>query len=194
MGHQAAAQDYPVRPVTLIVPWAAGGAVDTVARIVAPKLSDRLGKSVVVENRPGGGSTIGTAAGAKAAPDGYTLDIPGSGSMAISPAMYKSLPYDPVKDFAPMALIGRVPFVLIVNKDLPVKSVPELIAYAKTNKLNYGSGGAGLAASSLCRAAQDHDRHRDDAYSVQGQRRRDQGRGRRTRTDDVLRYRRRPSR
>jgi len=139
----ALAQDYPNRTVTLIVPWAAGGALDTVARIVAPKLSERLGVSVIVENRPGGGSTIGTALGAKVAPDGYTLGIPGSGSMAISPAMYKSLSYDPTKDFAPMALIGRVPFVLIVNPSLPVKSIPELIEYAKTNKLDYGSGGAG---------------------------------------------------
>ena len=135
--------DYPTRTVTLIVPWAAGGAVDTVARIVAPKLSDRLGKPVVIENRPGGGSTIGTAAGAKAAPDGYMLGMPGSGSMAISPAMYKSLPYDPTKDFAPMALIGRVPFVLIVNPSLPINSIPDLIKYAKEHKLNYGSGGAG---------------------------------------------------
>lgn len=139
----AQADDYPSRPVTLIVPWAAGGAVDTLARIAAPKLGERLGKPVVVENRPGGGSSIGTAVGAKAAPDGYTLGMPGSGSMAIAPAMYKSLPYDPLKDIAPMALVGRVPFVLIVNPALPVKSVPELIKYAKTNKLNYGSGGAG---------------------------------------------------
>src|SRR5687767_524050 len=118
----ALAQDYPNRTITLIAPWAAGGAVDTVARIVAPKLSERLGGvAVIVENRPGGGSTIGTAMGAKAAPDGYTLGIPGSGSMAISPAMYKSLSYDPTKDFAPIALIGRVPFVLIVNPSLPVK-------------------------------------------------------------------------
>jgi tripartite-type tricarboxylate transporter receptor subunit TctC len=139
----AQSQDYPTRPVTLIAPWAAGGAVDTVARIVAPKLSERLGKPVVVENRPGGGSTIGTAAGAKAPPDGHTLGIPGSGSMAISPAMYKSLPYDPVKDIVPIALIGRVPFVLIVNPSLPIKSIPDLIKYAKENKVNYGSGGAG---------------------------------------------------
>jgi tripartite-type tricarboxylate transporter receptor subunit TctC len=139
----AQAQDYPNRSVTLIVPWAPGGAVDTIARIVAPKLSERLGKTVVVENRPGGGSTLGTAAGAKATPDGYTLGMPGSGSMAISPAMYKSLPYDPLKDFAPMALIGRVPFVLIVNPSLPINSVPDLLKYAKDNKLSYGSGGAG---------------------------------------------------
>jgi tripartite-type tricarboxylate transporter receptor subunit TctC len=139
----AHAQDYPTRQVTMIAPWAAGGAVDTVARVIAPKLSERLGKPVVVENRPGGGSTIGTAAGAKAAPDGHTLGMPGSGSMAISPAMYKSLPYDSIKDIVPVALIGRVPFVLIVNPNLPVKTIPELIAYAKTNKLNYGSGGPG---------------------------------------------------
>jgi tripartite-type tricarboxylate transporter receptor subunit TctC len=139
----AHAQDYPTRPVTLIVPWAAGGAVDTLARIVQPKLAERLGKPIVIENRPGGGSTLGTAAGAKAPPDGYLLNMPGSGSMAISPMMYKSLPYEPTKDFAPMALVGRVPFVLIVNKDLPVKSVADLRSYAKTNRINYGSGGAG---------------------------------------------------
>lgn len=137
------AQDYPTRQITLIVPWAPGGAVDTLARIVAPKLSDRLGKPVVVENRPGGGSTIGTAAGAKAAPDGYTLGMPGSGSMAISPAMYKSLPYDSVKDIAPIALVGRVPFVLIVHPAVPAKTIPELVAYSKESKLSYGSGGSG---------------------------------------------------
>ena len=86
---QPLAQDYPVRAITVIAPWAAGGAVDVVARIVAPKLSDRLGKPVVVDNRPGAGSTIGTALGTKAAADGYTLHIPGSGSMAIAPTMYK---------------------------------------------------------------------------------------------------------
>jgi len=139
----ARAQDYPTRPVTMIVPWAAGGAVDTLARVAGPKLSERLGKPVVIENRPGGGSTLGTNAGAKAPPDGYLLNMPGSGSMAISPTMYKSLPYEPTRDFAPMALVGRVPFVLIVNKDLPVKSVPDLIKYAKDHQINYGSGGAG---------------------------------------------------
>jgi tripartite-type tricarboxylate transporter receptor subunit TctC len=137
------AQDYPTRTITMIAPWAAGGAVDTVARIAAPKLSERVGKPVVVENRPGGGSTIGTAAAAKAAPDGYTLGMPGSGSMAISPAMYKSLPYDPLKDIQPVALIGRVPFVLIVSPSLPVQTVPELIKYAKENRITYASGGPG---------------------------------------------------
>ena len=139
----AHANDYPTRQITLIVPWAAGGAVDTLARIAAPRLSDRLGKPVVVENRPGGGSSIGTALGAKAPPDGYMLGMPGSGSMAIAPAMYKSLPYDPVKDIAPMALVGRVPFVLIVHPSVPAKTIPELVAHSKSSKLNYGSGGAG---------------------------------------------------
>jgi tripartite-type tricarboxylate transporter receptor subunit TctC len=140
---QAAADDYPSRPVTMIAPWAPGGAVDTVARVIAPKLSERLGKPVIVENRAGAGSTLGTALGAKAAPDGYTLGMPGSGSMAVSPAMYKSLPYDPVKDIVPIALIGRVPFVLIAHPSVPAKNVRELIAHAKTNKLFYGSGGPG---------------------------------------------------
>ena len=108
-----------------------------------PKLSERLGKPVIVENRAGAGSTLGTALGAKAAPDGYTLGMPGSGSMAVSPAMYKSLPYDPVKDIVPMALVGRVPFVLIVHPSVPAKTAAELIAYAKTNKLFYASGGPG---------------------------------------------------
>ena len=137
------ADDYPSRPVTLIVPWAPAGAVDTTARIIAPKLSERLGKPVVIENRGGAGSTLGTAIAVKAAPDGYTLGMPGSGSMAVGYAMYKHLPYDPNKDFAPMALIGRVPFVLVVNPALPVKTVPELVAYAKANKIFYGSGGPG---------------------------------------------------
>src|SRR5262245_24085091 len=137
------ADDYPSGNVTMIVPWAPAGAVDTTARIIAPKLSERLGKPVVVENRGGAGSTLGTAIAAKAAPDGYTLGMPGSGSMAVGPAMYRSLPYDPTKDFAPMALIGRVPFVLVVNASVPVKSIPELIKYAKDNKMFYGSGGPG---------------------------------------------------
>jgi tripartite-type tricarboxylate transporter receptor subunit TctC len=138
------AQDYPTRRVTVIVPWPPGGTVDTVGRIIAPKLSDQLGEPVVIENRPGAGSTIGTAALAKAAPDGYTLGMPGSGSLAISPALYSSLPYEAAKDFAPIALVGRAPYLLIVNPSLPVTSIPDLAAYAKVNKLNYAScGGVG---------------------------------------------------
>src|SRR6266446_1353109 len=141
----AAAQDYPSRQITLIAPWPAGGAVDALCRAVAPHLSDRLGRSVVVENRPGAGSVIGTAAGAKAAPDGYTMVMAGSGSLAISATLYKKLPYDPVNDFVPLVLAGRIPFFLVVNPSLPVHSVAELVAYAKENpgKLSYAPGGPG---------------------------------------------------
>jgi len=141
----AQAQDYPTRQITLIAPWPAGGAVDALCRAVAPHLSDRLGKSVVVENRPGAGSVIGTAAGAKAAPDGYTMVMAGSGSLAISATMYKKLPYDPIKDLVPIALGAKIPFVLVVNPSLPVRSVAELVQYAKDNpgKLSFASGGPG---------------------------------------------------
>src|SRR5712672_379462 len=141
----ASAQDYPNRQITIIAPWPAGGAVDALCRAVAPHLSERLGKSVVVENRPGAGSVIGTAAGAKAAPDGYTIVMAGSGSLAISATMYKKLPYDPVKDFIPITLGGRIPFVLVVTPSLPVHSVTELVAYAKDNpgRLSFASGGPG---------------------------------------------------
>jgi tripartite-type tricarboxylate transporter receptor subunit TctC len=141
----ARAQDYPTRQITLIAPWPAGGAVDVLCRGVAPHLADRLGKPVVVENRPGAGSVIGTATGAKASPDGYTLVMAGSGSLAISPTIYKKLPYDPTKDFAPLLLSAKIPFFLVVNPSLPVRSVSELVAYAKQNpgKLSFASGGAG---------------------------------------------------
>jgi tripartite-type tricarboxylate transporter receptor subunit TctC len=145
LGVPARAQDYPTRQITLIAPWPAGGAVDAICRAVAQPLSERLGKSVVVENRPGAGSVIGTAAGAKASPDGYTMVMAGSGSLAISATMYKKLPYDPIKDFVHVALGAKVPFVLVVNPSLPVRSVAELVAYAKENpgKLSFASGGPG---------------------------------------------------
>jgi tripartite-type tricarboxylate transporter receptor subunit TctC len=127
--------DYPSRRITLIAPWPPAGAIDTTCRELAPG----------VENRPGAGSTIGTADGAKAIPDGYTLVLAGSGSLAISPTLYKELPYDPRKDFTPIALVVRVPFILVVNPALPIQSVADLISYAKVHPgaLTYGSGGAG---------------------------------------------------
>ena len=139
------AQDFPTRQITLIAPWPAGGAVDAVCRALAQPLSERLGRSVVVENRPGAGSVIGTAAGAKAAPDGYTMVMAGSGSLAISATMYKKLPYDPVKDLIPLTMGAKIPFVLVVNPSLPVHSPAELVAYAKANpgKLSFASGGPG---------------------------------------------------
>jgi tripartite-type tricarboxylate transporter receptor subunit TctC len=137
--------DYASRRITLIAPWPPAGAIDTTCRELAPGVGDLLGQPVVVENRPGAGSTIGTADGAKAAPDGYTLVLAGSGSLAISPTLYKELPYDPRKDFTPIALVVRVPFILVVNPSLPIETVGDLISYAKAHPgaLTYGSGGAG---------------------------------------------------
>jgi tripartite-type tricarboxylate transporter receptor subunit TctC len=141
----AHSDDFPSRRITLIAPWPPAGAIDAICRELAPGVGDLLGQPVVVENRPGAGSTIGTADGAKATPDGYTLVLAGSGSMAISPTLYKEFPYDPRRDFAPIALVVRVPFILVVNPSLPINSVPELISYAKAHPgaLTYGSGGAG---------------------------------------------------
>ena len=135
----AHADDYPSRRITLIAPWPPAGAIDTVCRELAPGVGDLLGQLVVVENRPG------AADGAKAAPDGYTLVLGGSGSLAISPTLYKELPYDARKDFTPIALVVRVPFILVVNPSLPIDSVADLISYAKAHPgaLTYGSGGAG---------------------------------------------------
>jgi tripartite-type tricarboxylate transporter receptor subunit TctC len=113
--------DYPSRRITLIAPWPPAGAIDTVCRELAPGVGDLLGQPVVVENRPGAGSTIGTADGAKAAPDGYTLVLAGSGSLAISPTLYKDLSYDPRRDFTPIALVVRVPFILVVNPALAIE-------------------------------------------------------------------------
>ena len=140
-GMIAQAQEYPVRTITLIVPWPAGGAQDALGRMLAQKLADRLGR-VIIENRPGAGSVIGVAAGARAAPDGYTLVQLGA-AFAINATVHKKLSYDPVKDFAPVALVAQVPFVLVVNPSLPVRSVDELIALAKTRPLSYASGGPG---------------------------------------------------
>ena len=141
----ANADDYPSRHITLIAPWPAAGAIDTLCRELAPGLGDRLGQPVVVEDRPGAGSTIGTADGAKAPPDGYTVVMAGSGSLAISPTLYRQLPYDPRRDFTPIALVAEIPFVLVVNPSLPIHTVAELIQYSKKHpgSLTYGSGGAG---------------------------------------------------
>jgi tripartite-type tricarboxylate transporter receptor subunit TctC len=139
------ADEYPSRRITLIAPWPPAGAIDVLCRELAPGVGDWLGQPIVVENRPGAGSTIGTNDGAKAKPDGYTLLMAGIGSLAISPALYKSLPYDPQKDFTPIALVAKNPFVLVINPTLPINSVPDLIKYSKEHPgaLTYGSGGVG---------------------------------------------------
>ena len=141
---QATAQDYPSRPVRIIVPFSAGGAVDGPMRVIAQELSKRLNQQVIVENRPGAGATIGSEAVAKAAPDGYTLLL-ASQTNAISASLYSKLNFDPIEDFAPISLLGREPGVLVVHPSLPVKTVAELIAYVKDRpgKVDYASSGNG---------------------------------------------------
>jgi tripartite-type tricarboxylate transporter receptor subunit TctC len=141
--HPAAAQDYPTRQVNILVPFAPGGGTDVIARAVGQKLEQRLGKTFLIENRPGAGTAIAAAATAKATPDGHTLMQATSGTMAMNPSIYKSLPYDPDKELVPVALIAGVPFVLVVHPSLPVKSVADLVKVAKERPLSYGSGGVG---------------------------------------------------
>jgi len=144
-GVQAHAQQaYPVRPVRLVVPAAPGGGTDITARIIAPKLSELLGQQVVVENRAGAGTMIGSEAVARAAPDGYTL-LMGISTLAINPAMYKKVPYDALKDFAPISQVVSLPNVLVTHPSLPAKTVKELVAFARARpgQLNYASAGVG---------------------------------------------------
>ena len=143
----AAAQSYPTRPITIIVPLAAGTGMDTVVRLYADELSKSLGHAVVVDNRPGAATMIGTEAVGKAAPDGYTLLVATSSAMAINPVLYKKIVYDPVRDFVPISFYVKSPFILVVNPELPVRSVPELIKYAREkspNRLTFSSPGAGV--------------------------------------------------
>jgi tripartite-type tricarboxylate transporter receptor subunit TctC len=143
----AAAQDYPSRQVTIVVPFAAGGGTDILARMLAAQLEQRLGRSFVIDNKPGAGTVIGANLVAKAPPDGHTLLMATSTPMAINVTLHKSLPYDPAADLVPLALVAQVPFVLIVNPSLPVQSVPDLIRLAKERpgQLSFGSGGPGAA-------------------------------------------------
>ncbi len=140
----ACAQDYPSRPVRIVVPFSAGGAVDGPTRVIAQELSKRLGQQVIVENKPGAGATIGSEAVAKSPADGYTLLL-ASQTNAISASLYSKLGFNPIDDFAPISLLGREPGVLVVHPSLPVKTVQELIAYAKERpgKVDYASSGNG---------------------------------------------------
>jgi len=139
-----AADAWPSKPITLIVPFAPGGTTDILGRIIGQKLSDALHQPVVVDNRAGAGGTLGAGIAARAAPDGYTFFL-ATIAHAIAPGLYKSLTYDFIKDFEPVGLVATTPNVLIVNPSLPVKTVAELIAYIKANpgKVNYGSAGPG---------------------------------------------------
>jgi tripartite-type tricarboxylate transporter receptor subunit TctC len=155
VGSPALAEDFPSRPIKIIVPFSPGGAVDGPMRLIAQEMSKRLGQGVVIENRPGAGATIGSEAVAKAAPDGYTLLL-ASQTNAISAALYPKLSFDPVDGFAPISLIGREPGVIVVHPSLPVQTLAELVAYVKARpgQVDYASSGNGsgqhLFAALLC--------------------------------------------
>jgi tripartite-type tricarboxylate transporter receptor subunit TctC len=144
----AGAQDYPTRPIRLIVPFPPGGGNDTVARAIAQQASPALGQPIVVDNRPGAGGIVGAELAAKAPADGYTLFLGGVGSHAVNPNLHSKLPYDPVKDFAPITLLASAPSVLVVNPSVPARSFAEFTAYARANpgKLNFASNGNGSSA------------------------------------------------
>jgi len=141
----AQAQDYPSRPITLLVPYAAGGGNDVMARIVAEKMSRSLGQQIVIENKGGAGGSIATRQAAKSPPDGYTLALGGTGTLAINPTLYPNVGYDPRKDFAPVGLIATSALVVLVNPAVEARTIPELIALAKREpgQLNYASAGTG---------------------------------------------------
>ena len=143
----ASAQTYPAKPVRIVNPFAPGGATDQIARLVAQRLTEVWGQSVVVENRPGASGAIGLEAVAKSPADGYTLAIATQTTQAANPALYSKLPYDPVKDFAPLTLAGSTPLALLVQPSLPATDVKSLVAYLKANpgKLTYASGGNGTS-------------------------------------------------
>jgi tripartite-type tricarboxylate transporter receptor subunit TctC len=143
----APAEEYPARSGTIVVPYTPGGTTDILGRMFAQALSQRLGKPFVVENRPGAGQQIGMSAVAKSAPDGYTLLIATSSAIAINPTLYKKISYDPAKDFTQIGMLAHLPFILVVNNALPVKTVAELIQYAKEKpgQLSFGSGGVGAS-------------------------------------------------
>jgi tripartite-type tricarboxylate transporter receptor subunit TctC len=141
----ANAQTYPARPIQVIIPFAGGSASDVVTRILLDRTARSIGQPFIIENRPGAGGNTGTLAAAKATPDGYTLVATGSGSAAVNKTLYRDLGYDPQKDFEPVALVGVFPIVIVASAKLPVKTLREMIAYAKErpNELNYGSVGIG---------------------------------------------------
>ena len=139
----AGAQSYPVKPIRLIVPYTPGGDTDIIARLIAPKLSEALGQQVVVDNRPGAGSLIGTEAMLRAPADGYTLAMGTISSLAVLPVTKSNVPYDPVKDIAPIVLVTTVPYVLVIHPSVPARSVADLVKLAKSRpgKLSYGTPG-----------------------------------------------------
>src|SRR3954469_20538035 len=139
----AGAQSWPARPVEVIVSQAAGGAPDTICRLITDCLGRALGQQFVVENRPGSGNIVGAQAAARAAPDGYTLFFATAAALVTNPYTFKSLPYDPVKDFAPVAMVAKGPFFVLAHPSVPVKTLDELVAYDRANpgKLAFATDG-----------------------------------------------------
>jgi tripartite-type tricarboxylate transporter receptor subunit TctC len=144
---ESAVDSYPTRPIRVVVPFAPGGINDVIARILSQKLAENLATTIVIDNRAGAGGTIGSNIVAHAQPDGYTLLFSSSSTIAVSPSLYKNLPYDPIKNFSPITQVASVGSVLVVHPSLPVKTTRDLIAHAKANpgKLNYGSAGPGAS-------------------------------------------------
>lgn len=141
----AQAQQWPSKPVKMVVPFTAGGSTDTVARIISEKLTPRIGQPVIVENRAGAGGAVGSDFVAKSAPDGYTYLVGTSSTMAIAPWVYTKLPYNPTRDFAPVTLLGIADIIVVVNSTVPIRTTKQLLDYAKANpgKLTFASGGNG---------------------------------------------------
>ena len=146
-GHATQADDYPSHPIHLIVPYSAGGSADATARVIAKQIGKTTGQTIVVENRGGSAAIVGTEVVKNADPDGYTLLLGQSGPISINPAVYKDLPYDPVKDFVPISLTSTYPYIMVVNRSLGVKTLQEFVALAKSKPgaLNYGTTGVGAS-------------------------------------------------
>ena len=144
----AFAQSYPSKPIRLIVPFAAGGGNDNIARLVGKRLNESLGQPLVIDNRPGAGGVVGAELAAKSPPDGYTLFLGGVGSHAVNPNLIEKLPYDPIRDFSPVILLARAPLILVVHPSVPARTFAEFVAYARKNpgKLNFASNGNGSSA------------------------------------------------
>ena len=147
-GAAEAVEAYPSKPIRLIVPFAPGGPADVLARVVGDKIGASMGKPVVVDNRAGAGGNIGMALGAKAAPDGYMLVLAPAGNLTVNPSLYRNVPYDVARDFAPVTVVAAVPNILVVHPSIPAKNLTEFIAYAKSHpgQLNFSSPGAGSGA------------------------------------------------
>ncbi len=149
----ASAQDnYPSKPIRMIVSFAVGGPTDIVARVMGARMGEILGQQVIIDNRPGAGGNLGADMVAKAPPDGYTLLMATVSTHAINPLLYKKIPYDPIKDFSPIGQVGVTPAVLAVHKDIPAKNVQELIAMLKANPGKYSYGSSGLGSILICAA------------------------------------------